>query len=210
MKLVGAQAVEAVVRRHLRDGGFTLSKPRTHGETGCDLIATKGGMRFFIEVIGFQSKGPTRSKEFYECFFRTISRDKGKHGDRLVMALPTRFANGMAKRKQQYGIAWDKIGKAFPNLDLWYVDTEAGDIVKRGWTHCTLSSQRYKITAEKAKKDWNPKPGTIGFCVKQLLQHDPTYPEIRTEVLAQFPRSRFNKQHYAWYKNRWNRDKKEC
>jgi hypothetical protein len=90
-----------------------LSDTKKRGETGCDLIATRESESLFIEIIGFHSVPPIRSREFYELFFRTISRDTGGQNNRLVMALPARFAIGMRRRKQQSGLAWNKSAKPF-------------------------------------------------------------------------------------------------
>ncbi len=134
MKLVSTDEVEKIVRAHLIQQGFSLTNVhRKHGETGCDVIAARGRARVFVEVIGFQSVPPIRSREFYECFFRAISRDEDRTGDRLAMALPIRFSEGMRQRKSHYARAWDKIGRAFPNLEIWYVDTKTDTVVERSW-----------------------------------------------------------------------------
>jgi hypothetical protein len=88
-------------------------------------------------VIGFQSHPPIRSREFYEAFFRVISRDRGISSDVLAIALPKRFKAGMKQRQQQYPVAWGKLAAAFPNLNLWYVDTENGTVEERRWSNPT-------------------------------------------------------------------------
>ncbi len=134
MKLIASRDVELVVSQYLRDKGYTVvCADRRNGTTGCDIIATNGGQRILIEVIGFQGVAPVRSREFYECFFRAISRDEDLTGDRLVMALPIRFSEGMHQLKSHYARAWDKIGRAFPNLEIWYVDTKTNTVVERSW-----------------------------------------------------------------------------
>jgi hypothetical protein len=52
------------------------------------------------------------------------------------MALPALFAIGMARRKQQYGVAWNKIGISFPNLEIWYVDTVTDHVKEYTWSDC--------------------------------------------------------------------------
>jgi hypothetical protein len=100
-----------------------------------DIIATHRESTCFIEVIGFQSNPPIRSREFYEAFFRIISRDRNDLNDLLVLALPNRFKHGMPQRKHQYSVAWEKLGKAFPNLKIWYVDLDAGSVEEYPWTN---------------------------------------------------------------------------
>ena len=112
-----------------------MSKQRGNGETGADIIAQKNGVTTFIEIIGFQSSPPLRSREFYESFFRVISRDNNNLDDVLVLALPNRFRIGMPQRKKQYLFAWGKLGSAFPNLQIWYINNESQTIDKHSWSN---------------------------------------------------------------------------
>lgn len=134
-KSVKAKDIEQVIRGYLQEQGCALSVPKKRGQTGVDIAARRGEYTWLIEVIGFQDHPPTRSREFYEGFFRVISRDRGNPNDILVLGLPLRFRNGMKQRKLHYGVAWDKIGKAFPNLKIWYVDTEHKTVKEYPW-HC--------------------------------------------------------------------------
>jgi len=134
-KLVEAEAVEQVIRRYLEGKGYALSPRKKRGQTGADIIARYDKSTLFVEVIGFQSKPPTRSREFYEAFFRVISRDRGNPDDILIVGLPMRFKDGMRQRKQQYPVAWEKLGKAFPNIRLWYVDTEQDTLEEYFWSN---------------------------------------------------------------------------
>ena len=60
--------------------------------------------------------------------------NKGKH---VVIALPERFRRGLPQRVQQYGIAWQRIGTAFPELEIWFVDIENNKLEKTKWSDCT-------------------------------------------------------------------------
>ncbi|RPJ62522.1 MAG: hypothetical protein EHM12_04440 [Dehalococcoidia bacterium] len=134
-KLIEANLVEQTVRRYLQSQGYALNLPRKKGETGVDITSAQGNTNWLIEVIGFQSHPPIRSREFYEAFFRVISRDRGISSDVLVIALPIRFKDGMKQRQQQYPVAWGKLAAIFPNLYLWYVDTEKDTIEKYPWSN---------------------------------------------------------------------------
>jgi hypothetical protein len=202
MKLVNSEDVENAIRGYLIKQRFVLSETKQRGETGCDLVATRGAERLFIEIIGFQSVAPIRSREFYELFFRTISRDTGRQEDRLVMALPARFAIGMAQRKRQYGLAWNKIGATFPNLEIWYIDTVTGQVKECTWCQCVDHTNAKPSVAVRVRKAWNPREGTIGFLVRKLLLEGRAFGEIHSEVMRTFPTSRFSKKHLLWYSNR--------
>ena len=135
-KVVEAEAVEKVIREYLEAKGYKLSPPKRRGQTGPDIVARHNKSTYFVEIIGFQEVPSIRSREFYEAFFRVISRDRDNPADDvLVLGLPKRFKDGMRQRKQQYSIAWEKLGKTFSNLWLWYVDTELNGIEEYPWSN---------------------------------------------------------------------------
>ena len=130
---VKGEQVESVLRKLLsRQRYRLLNKPRTKGETGADIIAEKSGMKIFIECIGFQEVPPLRSKQFYEVFFRAISRLKSG-ATRCILALPIRFKEGMDQRAKHYGEAWKKIGNAFPELEIWFVNVTKNVCEEHKW-----------------------------------------------------------------------------
>lgn len=117
-----------------------LNAPKKNGETGTDVLAVKDETLYFIEVIGYKSSGPARSKDFFEGFWRTISRlEKAKnvsqapkhHAIKLVLAVPSNFKLGMEQRHLQYSTAWSRIARAFPELELWYISESNLD--RRPW-----------------------------------------------------------------------------
>ena len=124
--------VEKSLRERFESEGYTLSKPRNWGETGVDILATKDGETFHIEVIGYKSTGPARAKDFYQVFFRAISRlnDDATH---CIIALPKQFERGLSQRAKQHRIAWNRIGDAFPELEIWLIDVENKTYKKTEW-----------------------------------------------------------------------------
>ena len=130
---VKGEQVESILRKLLpRQGYKLLNKPRKWGETGADIIAQKGDIRVSIECIGFQEVPPLRSKQFYEGFFRTISRLKNG-ATRCMLALPIRFKNGMNQHARHYGEAWNRIGNAFQELEVGFVDIEENAYEEHRW-----------------------------------------------------------------------------
>jgi Holliday junction resolvase-like predicted endonuclease len=129
-QLISNNETERCLRACLEAEGYKLSSPRENGETGVDLIAQKGMEIHYIEVIGFKKYPPARSKDFYEIFFRAVSRIKDG-AQSIVIALPERFGNGLKQRAAQYGEAWKRIGDAFPELAIWLVNCEQPFSYKR-------------------------------------------------------------------------------
>ncbi len=130
--LVTSSEVEAVVRRVLAGEGYLTSAERGIGETGTDIVAEKGSEVLHIEAIAFKSSGPARAKDFYEAFFRAVSRIE-VGATRCVIALPARFGKGLHQRANAIGSAWKRIGDAFPELAIWLVDTSDQTIDRTNW-----------------------------------------------------------------------------
>ena len=119
------KAVEKSLRSQLRINGYKLlSDPKKNGETGEDLIAEKDNRITVFEIIGYKTNGPARSLDFYQVFFRAISRIDKFENAKIVIALCSNFQRGMKQRTDQYGSSWIKIGNAFPEIEVWFVKDE--------------------------------------------------------------------------------------
>ncbi len=130
--LITSDVAEKCLRSLLEKEGFELSKPKVNGQCGVDVVATKGNKRFHIEVVGYKSAGPARAKDFFEVFFRAISRlDDG--ATQCVIALPSRAGVGLPQRARQYRVGWQRIGEAFPELQIWLVDAENSTYTTHTW-----------------------------------------------------------------------------
>jgi hypothetical protein len=132
MPPVSNSDAEQCLRSILTAQGFSLSPTRMHGQTGVDFLATRGEDRYHIEVIGYKGSGPTRAKDFYELFFRVISRIKDG-AIHCVIAMPKQAEVGLPARARQYGIAWKRIGDAFPELEIWLIDTTRESYQRSSW-----------------------------------------------------------------------------
>jgi hypothetical protein len=136
MPSVKNSEVENILRGVLSADGYRLSRRRAYGETGVDIIASKDGDAWHIECIGYKSSPPARAKDFYESFFRIVSRlnDGAEH---LVIALANQAQVGLPARAKQHRIAWDRIARVFPELEIWFVDTDAKECSRRTWAEWT-------------------------------------------------------------------------
>jgi hypothetical protein len=112
---------EQNLRSFLLSRGYKLSQPLTiNGATGPDLIAERDGLKTYIEIIGYKASGSARSRDFYEAFFRCISRLR-LGAEHIVLACPCHFRDGLRERVRNLGNAWLRLGTAFPELELWFV-----------------------------------------------------------------------------------------
>lgn len=129
---VSNSAVEYCLRTLLISEGYSLSKKRTHGQTGVDIVAIKGSDVFHIECIGYKKSGPSRAKDFYESFFRCVSRlnDGASH---CVIALSRQAEVGLPARAKQHSVAWLRLANVFPELQIWLVDTVSSAYRKTTW-----------------------------------------------------------------------------
>ena len=126
------QETEETLRRLLVADGFSLSSARGNGETGVDILAEREAENIFIEVIGHASSGPKRSRDFYESFFRAVSRLKDG-AEYCVIALPSISGRGLPQRANHYGDAWTRIGDAFPELQIWLVNVTENSLKRTTW-----------------------------------------------------------------------------
>jgi len=130
--LTNNQQTEKVLRKILEKDKFQINPERRHGENGVDILAEKDNIVFHIEVIGFKISPPARSRDFYEVFFRAVSRIKDG-AKKCVIALPSQWENGLPRRAEQYGEAWLRIGKAFPELSIWLIDVKNEEYKELRW-----------------------------------------------------------------------------
>lgn len=126
------QKTEKTLRRILQNEGHALNTLRKYGETGVDILAPRRRTKLFIEVIGHKSRAPARSKDFYESFFRAVSR-VNEAAARCIIAMPSLVARGLPQRARHYGGAWKRIGESFPELEIWPVDTKAKTFSATRW-----------------------------------------------------------------------------
>ncbi len=142
---IANQNVENALRLCLVAEGYTLSTMRKNGETGVDVLAEKPGEELFIEVIGFKDSPPARSKDFYEVFFRAISR-LNDGATRLVIALPERFSWGLRQRAAVYGPAWARLGATFPELEVWLVNHNDPSYRRTTWAEWLPPNPALQLT----------------------------------------------------------------
>ena len=122
--IVKNKDVETCLRNLLLEKNYKLSEEKGFGELGTDIIAEKNDEKLHIEVIGYKEPGHARAKDYFEVFFRTISMLNDKTSIKVVMALPKKFRNGLPRRAMHYKVAWSRIGKIFPELEIWLIDIE--------------------------------------------------------------------------------------
>ncbi len=154
--------VERMLRPVLKKEGYVLENPpRRRGETGADILARKEGQRTAIECIGYNENPPLRSKQFYESFFRAISRI-GPKVHKYAIALPKDFGRGMNQRARQYGESWRRIGEAFPELEIWLVDCEEGGYEPHPWNYWPQKGKKKPVRREPSSGGQNAETGRAG------------------------------------------------
>jgi hypothetical protein len=124
--------IENCLREILIREAYSLSPQRSHGQAGVDILAMREGERYHIETIGYKASGSARAKDFYEGFFRIVSRlnDGAIH---CVLALSHSAATGLPARAKQHRVAWLRIADAFPELEIWLVDTQSRTYKRSTW-----------------------------------------------------------------------------
>src|SRR4030043_898753 len=106
--IVPNRRIEDVLRKLLIPEGYRLSKPKASGETGTDIVAEKRGTRHHIEVITYKRSRPARARDFFQVFFRAISRIK-EGANSCVIAMPKEAGRGLPRRASQYVESWSRL-----------------------------------------------------------------------------------------------------
>jgi hypothetical protein len=123
---------EDSLRNILQASGYDLSPEGHFGNGGVDVIASRGDDIFYIDVIGYKVNGPKHARDFYEAFFRAVSRLK-EGAKKCVIALPYGAKCRLPARAMHQGDAWTRIGEVFPELEIWLIDEAYGRIERSGW-----------------------------------------------------------------------------
>jgi len=103
------------------------------------MIASREDGSWHIETIGYKGAGPQRAKDFFESFFRAVSRIKDG-ASRIAIALPSQFHLGLPQRAAQYGVAWLRIGDAFPEVEIWLVDCATSRVTRSSWNSWLITN----------------------------------------------------------------------
>ena len=126
---------ENCLRELLKKEGYKLRSKGGLSKLGSDIKATKDNEDLYIEVIGFEEQGLERVKDFYEAFFQAVSRLNNKDCKHCIIAMPERVRKSLPIRAKIYKVAWERIAKAFPELEIWLVDVENRKYQKTSWVY---------------------------------------------------------------------------
>jgi len=133
-------ATELCLRSILEKEDYALNDQLKNGETGTDIIAEKDNTKLYIEVIGYKKKGPSRAKDFYEVFFRAVSRLNDPDCRHCIIAIPSAAKLGLPLRANHHKVAWKRIAHSFPELEIWLVDYKTKTVEKTFWG-CWLDNE---------------------------------------------------------------------
>ena len=130
---VANEAVVDALRTALQKQGYKVSPRRPFGAHGADVIAEKDDEKVVVEVIGYKSAGPSRRSDFAVAFWVAIGRVDDYPGAQVAIAMPSQFGEGLGARLDPRRAAWKRIGKAFPELEIWLVDVLNKDYERYPW-----------------------------------------------------------------------------
>ncbi|MGZ5486092.1 MAG: hypothetical protein ACXWFB_09325 [Nitrososphaeraceae archaeon] len=126
---------ENCLRELLIKEGYKLGKKSGLGKLGSDIKANKNNEDWYIEVIGFEEAGLERVKDFYEAFFQSISRLNNKECKHCIIAMTESSRKSLPIRAKIYKVAWERIAKVFPELEIWLVDIENKKYQRTPWIY---------------------------------------------------------------------------
>jgi hypothetical protein len=116
--------IENVLRDLLEDEGYKLN-----------IKASMDDKEWYIEIIKNQESGVERIQDFYHAFFKSLSRLNNKGCKHIVIAMEQNMRKILPVRAKIYKVAWKRISEAFPELEIWIVDTETRKYQKTSWIY---------------------------------------------------------------------------
>ena len=125
-----------------------LHKKSRGDNRGPDRVLERNGKRYYLEAIGWTEKPRGKNQsDFWKAFSQAIARlnKKSQWGqpDISVILLPFKFSNGWQDRVSQLGEeVWLRIGKAFPELEIWFVSNRK--CYEFAWSRAFYAFQKKK------------------------------------------------------------------
>ena len=126
---------ENCLRELLKEEGYKLSAKSGLGKLGPDIKVTKDNEVFYIEIIGSETSRLESVKDFYEAFFQAVSRLNNKDCQHCIIAMPESSRKSLPIRAKIYKVAWERIAKVFPELEIWLVDIENKKYQRTPWIY---------------------------------------------------------------------------
>ena len=123
------------LRELLIKEGYKLRNKIGLFKLGPDIKATKDNENWYIEVIGSEGSGLERVKDFYEAFFKSLSRLNNKDCNHCIIAIPESLRKFLYIRARIYKVAWERISKVFPEFEIWIVDIENKKYQRTSWAY---------------------------------------------------------------------------
>ena len=123
------------LRKLLISEGYKLRNKSGLFKLGPDIKATKDNENWYIEVAGFEESNLERVEDFYKVFFRSISRLNNKDCNHCIVAIPESLRKFLYIRARIYKVAWERIAKAFPELEIWIVDINNKKYQRTSWIY---------------------------------------------------------------------------
>ena len=94
-------------------------------QLGPDIKASKDYESWYIEAIGSEGSRLEMVNDFYAVFFRAVSRLNNKDCHHCIIAVPENLSKFLYIRARIYRVAWERIAKNFPELEIWTIDVKS-------------------------------------------------------------------------------------
>lgn len=125
--------VKEILNEILVQQGYSIKSRKGLGKLGPDIKAEKDGKVWYIETVESETPGSAEFQEFYSAFFQAISRLNNKDCYHIVIAMSFKSKKSLYIRGKIYKNAWKRLGKIFPELEIWLVDASEKKFHKTEW-----------------------------------------------------------------------------
>ena len=134
--------MENVLRDLLKDEGYKLTKRTGLEKLSSDIKVSLDDGGLYIEIIENEEPGVKKNIDFYQAFFKALSRLNNKNCKHIIIAMLESSRKNLPIRAKIHKVAWKRIAEAFTELEIWLVDTVNKKYQKTSWIYW-LKQKRY-------------------------------------------------------------------
>jgi hypothetical protein len=128
----------------LKNEGYQLRSKIGLFTLGPDIKASKDSENWYIEVLASGESRRGMVEDFYNVFFRAVSRLNNEDCQHCIIAVPENLRKYLYIRARIYRVAWERIADVFPELEIWVVDSESNKYQKTSWNYWLIRKRLFK------------------------------------------------------------------
>ena len=127
---IKSKEIEIFLRKKLDKKDFKMNHPHKK-KSHSNIVAKKENLNLYIEVLGYKDSKTYLRKKFFEVIFKAFSHLEDQETKYSIIAMPLEYFYFLKNEISSIKTAWIRICIAFPELRLYFVDTQTKRIIKK-------------------------------------------------------------------------------